>query len=191
MCRQNSRMCLSNRDDSWLEDMPLQSEPTDGAQLRRNVTNTPTYHFTGEILLGTQRTISIRLSYGTAHTDHWKIQSTQIVILEWPALWEISYWNGPPHGRYIRLAPVRGDWQRSLISEQFRELYLGTGKLVLTGYGITQNVKTETYQMSLHSKGPGENKFESYSKPQTLTYVLVALQVGLGFSLTLNSNPNP
>jgi len=45
--------------------------------------------------------------------------------------------------------------------------------------------------MSLHSKGPGENKFESYLKPQTLTYVLVALQVGLGFSLTLNSNPNP
>ena len=52
--------------------------------------------------------------------------------------------------------------------------------MVLTGYGITQMLKIETYQMSLHSKGPGENEC-----------LRIAFQVGLGFSLTLNSTLIP
>jgi len=43
-------------------------------------------------------------------------------LLDWPSSREIPYSTGPRKGRYIRLAPVRGDWQRFLISEQFEGL---------------------------------------------------------------------
>jgi len=45
---------------------------TDVVQLRRHVTNTLTYHISGETLLGTYRTLSLRISHGTTYLDQWK-----------------------------------------------------------------------------------------------------------------------
>ena len=51
-----------------------------------------------------------------------EIITDTLLLLDWPSSREIPYSTGPRKRRYIRLAPVRGDWQRFLISEQFEEL---------------------------------------------------------------------